>query len=112
MNSDPTALRLDVAKNLLHITWADEHESTYDGAYLRLICPCAVCCGHSPGEVDPPTWGQVKDVKVTNAEGVGAYALAFTFSDGHSSGIYSFKWLREMCPKTKEARDETGRPLA
>ncbi|MFV1959370.1 MAG: gamma-butyrobetaine hydroxylase-like domain-containing protein, partial [Planctomycetota bacterium] len=41
MNSDPASVRLDVAGNLLAIRWGDGHESRYDGAYLRWICPCA-----------------------------------------------------------------------
>jgi DUF971 family protein len=32
-----------------------------------------------------------------DAEPVGRYALKFTFSDGHESGIYSFSLLRRLC---------------
>lgn len=28
---------------------------------------------------------------------VGRYAIAFAWSDGHSSGIYSYEYLLEMC---------------
>ncbi len=111
MNSDPTAIRLDVAENRLAITWADGHESTYDGAYLRYTCPCALCRGHSPGEIEPPSWVSVKDVRVTHTEGVGSYALGFTFTDDHGSGVYSFEHLREVCPANRPGVDATGRPL-
>ena len=28
---------------------------------------------------------------------VGRYALNFRWSDGHETGIYSFRYLRELC---------------
>ena len=111
MNTDPTAIRLDVKANRLAITWADGHESTYDGGYLRFACPCALCRGHSPGEVPPPQWAAVKDVKVTYAEAVGQYALKFRFSDDHTTGVYSFEHLRRVDPKAIEGRDDVGLPL-
>jgi DUF971 family protein len=30
---------------------------------------------------------------------VGNYALRIDWSDSHGSGIYSFQYLREICPK-------------
>ncbi len=37
-------------------------------------------------------------VKPLSAEGVGKYALKFNWNDGHALGIYSWQWLREICP--------------
>ena len=111
MNDAPTAINLDVSKNLLVITWADGHVSHYGGPYLRHICPCASCCGHVPGEKEPPPWSQVKDVRVTHVEAVGTYAIRLTLSDGHTTGIYSYGILREKCPTTREDTDEIGRPV-
>ncbi len=111
MSTDPTAIRLDVAENLLTIDWSDGHVSTYDGAYLRWVCPCAKCRGHAPGEVEPPAWDDVKEVRARGASGVGTYALGLEFTDGHDSGIYSFDWLREVCPADEDGLDERGRPV-
>jgi DUF971 family protein len=36
--------------------------------------------------------------KPTQAEPVGRYALRFTWNDGHQHGIYSWQYLREICP--------------
>ena len=33
-----------------------------------------------------------------SAEGVGKYALKFKWNDGHELGIYSWQWLRQICP--------------
>lgn len=112
MSSDPVAIRLDLAENRLEIDWSDGHQSRFDAAYLRWTCPCARCRGHAPGEVEPPTWAAVKDVTVSHAEAVGTYALRFTFSDGHDTGIYAFDWLRQQCPRLRDDVDDTGRPLA
>lgn len=110
MSTDPQAITLDVRENVLTIEWTDGHVSTYDGAYLRLMCPCAKCRGHAPGEVVPPAWGDVEAVRVTGAEGVGTYALRLELGDGHDTGIYSYDWLREICPSTRDGLDARGRP--
>lgn len=94
----PKSLRLDLAAQCLSIGWLDEHESVFAGAYLRFVCPCAGCRGHAPGDVEPPAWEQVKDVRIAGAAPVGGYGLQFTFSDGHGSGIYAFDRLRKACP--------------
>lgn len=110
MAAAPTAITLDVAANRLTVTWSDGHVSTYDGAYLRQVCPCAACRGHSPGERPPPTWAQVRDVRVTHVSAVGGYAVQLTLSDGHASGIYSWPFLRAACPSLRDDVDDVGRP--
>ena len=51
----------------------------------------------------PPDAGQIRDAPVTelnleSIEAVGAYAIQISWSDGHSTGIYSWEWLRAACP--------------
>ena len=36
--------------------------------------------------------------KPVSAEGVGKYAIKFSWNDGHELGIYSWAFLREWCP--------------
>jgi DUF971 family protein len=36
--------------------------------------------------------------ELVHVDGVGNYAVSFTWADGHSTGIYSFRLLRELCP--------------
>lgn len=107
-NAQPKAITLDVATSMLEVTWGDEHVSRYNGAYLRHACPCADCRGHSPGEKEPPPWEQVKDVRVTHVEAVGTYALRFTLSDGHSTGIYTYDYLRGICPTGRQQDAQPG----
>ena len=37
-------------------------------------------------------------VKALSAEGVGKYAIKFHWNDAHELGIYSWQWLRDICP--------------
>ncbi len=108
----PTAVKLNVAASTLQITWADGHVSRYAGAYLRHICPCAGCRGHAPGERPPPTWEQVQACVVRHVEAVGSYALQFTLSDQHGTGIYTWPYLRRCCPSDHPELDDLGRPLS
>ncbi|MBI4364751.1 MAG: DUF971 domain-containing protein [Candidatus Latescibacteria bacterium] len=80
------------------IRWADGHVSAYGARYLRGRCPCAQCVSETSGErivleehVDP-------HVSIGSARTVGNYALHFDWSDGHTTGIYSFDYLRRVCP--------------
>jgi DUF971 family protein len=40
-----------------------------------------------------------EELTIADLEIVGRYALNFKWSDGHETGIYSFRYLRELCEK-------------
>ena len=92
----------------VEIEWKDGHRSSYTFEFLREACPCALCedergkSGRKPGEaakLAPGTLPMFKPkVKALAAEGVGKYALKFSWSDQHDLGIYSWMYLREVCP--------------
>lgn len=109
-STTPTAVRVKLAENLLEVDWDDHVTSRFDGAYLRFVCPCAACRGHGPGQVPEPLWAACRDVRMTGAEGVGAYAIRFGLSDGHESGIYSWEFLRahDPGPTAGRGRGETS----
>ncbi len=94
----PRKMALDLKAQRLSIEWHDGHASVYTAGFLRFVCPCAGCRGHAPGQVPPPEWEKVKDVRILDATTVGGYAIQFVFSDGHDSGIYAFDRLRASCP--------------
>jgi len=78
------------------ITWDDGSVQRYPNRYLRSQCPCAGCVDENSGkrvitldQVDP-------QVKITAMNPVGRYALHFTWSDGHSTGLYSYETLRKL----------------
>lgn len=84
----------------LAIAWDNQDEQYLSLQTLRGACPCAVCAG------EPDIMGQKAsfEKKTTHLEScilkkyefVGGYALQFFWSDGHSSGIYSFQYLRML----------------
>jgi len=80
----------------LAITWSDGVESQYDVRALRLACACAQCVDEwtGAGILDPAT--VPPDVRPLRVEPVGRYAIRIDWSDGHASGIYSFRRLREL----------------
>ncbi len=89
------------------IEWSDGHRSTYPYRYLRDRCPCATCTGPDAAQAEKhgeplgapalPIFG-TEALKPRRAELVGRYALQIFWSDGHSSGIYTFDYLRSLCP--------------
>jgi DUF971 family protein len=97
----PKKIKLAGENATVVIQWSDDHISSYPYRYLRGKCPCATCneLGPPPEKfVSPlPILGQ-KPLKPDRAELVGRYAVQIFWNDGHSSGIYSFDYLRGLCP--------------
>jgi DUF971 family protein len=93
--------KIDVSLSTgVNIDWTDAHRSEYSLEYLRGRCPCATCANSSgkPAEPQNPFQMFKKVLKMDAVEPVGRYALQFKWNDGHSSGIYSFDYLRDICP--------------
>ena len=81
------------------IAWNDGRESYLPLRKLREACPCAACCG------EPDALGRVVKPEVTHGAAsfefrgwqfVGGYALQITWGDGHSTGLYSYPYLRRL----------------
>ncbi len=83
----------------LEIDWDGAgHLAQYAARPLRLACPCAGCVDEMSQRpiLDPAT--VPPDVRASQLELVGGYGLRVRWSDGHGTGIYTFRWLREHCP--------------
>jgi DUF971 family protein len=91
----PTKIRSPRGAKSTEIDWADGHKGVYPHEILRGYCPCAGCQGHS-GTI---TFQNAEGIalEVDDIEPVGNYAVCIKWFDGHSSGIYSFKYLRQLC---------------
>jgi DUF971 family protein len=92
---EPTQI-IEDSDGFLSIKWSDDSETKYSPAQLRRACPCASCVNEWTGEkmLIPST---IDDgLTFSTISIVGRYALNFHFSDGHDTGIYSFKYLSEM----------------
>ncbi len=102
-NTNP--VDVDIAKSSgVTIEWADGHKSQYSLQYLRDNCPCATCGQkEEAGQPLRPTQSAPFQMfkaraKIQDVEQVGRYALRFFWNDGHSTGIYSYEHLRNICP--------------
>ena len=101
------------------VVWSDGHRSHYDFPYLREQCPCALCDDERKKKAAAPFAAETGAVagmgaslpmykpkaRARAARAVGQYALQIEFTDGHSTGIYSFGYLREICPCEACARE-------
>jgi DUF971 family protein len=90
----------------LRITWGDERVCRYTAPTLRGACPCAQCVNEWTGErlLRPETISA--ELTIADMNVVGRYALSFRWSDGHEHGIYSFKYLRELCEQDEQESDK------
>jgi ATP-binding protein involved in chromosome partitioning len=82
----------------LEIKWSDGHLSRYAHRPLRLACPCAMCIDEWTGQPRLDPSAVPADVRVLDLRPVGRYALQFSFSDGHATGLYSYDRLRSLDP--------------
>lgn len=80
----------------LAITWADGRESVFDVRALRLACACARCVDEWSGAATLDPASIPADVRPLRIHSVGRYAIQIDWSDGHASGIYPFRRLREL----------------
>jgi DUF971 family protein len=121
--STPDELRKKPSSLTVHVTtgagvdvaWADGHSSHFDFAYLREKCPCANCKDERARESDSegksaqglhsqalapssvlPMFKPA--LKARHAEAIGHYAIQIEYTDGHKAGIYSYEYLRMICP--------------
>lgn len=114
------------ADSQVRIVWDDAHESLYPLSYLREKCPCATCRGTH----GPPTTLVVRTNKsgfnimqggaqrkepsteVKRVDPVGTYAMRFTWGDGHNSGIFSYRYLRSICPTEVASAEAAAKAAA
>jgi DUF971 family protein len=93
----PTAIQ--TIGNELAIAWSDGVETYFELEKLRRACPCAVCGGEADvmGNVERPLNEYTpKSFELASYEYVGGYGLQPRWADGHSTGIYSFAYLRKL----------------
>ncbi len=81
----------------LGIEWVDGHRSSWRLSTLRRACPCASCVDEWSGERTLEPAGVDDKILATDVESVGRYALKIRFTDGHDTGIYTFRSMRELC---------------
>ena len=87
----PTEIKLHQKSRLMELVFSDGSQFELSYELLRVYSPSAEVRGHGPGqEVLQVGKGEVD---ISALEPVGNYAVQPTFSDGHSTGIYSWDYL-------------------
>jgi len=105
--AEPEHIAISKSKGI-QIDWKDGHHSQYSLAYLRDECPCASCTGahgtepkkssYSAAPPNDPFQMYKPALKMLNVEPMGHYAIQIHWNDGHNTGIYSYDYLRKICP--------------
>jgi len=91
----PVRLRFQAGAGRLVAEYDDGAVVTVPYTRLRAESPSAEVQGHGRGP-KPPAPVVADDITVTKAEPVGRYAVRIHFSDGHSSGLFTWAYLRAL----------------
>ena len=90
----PTELRLRKDRRHLGVSFDNGESFELSAEYLRVRSPSAEVQGHAPSE--RKTVAGKKNVAILEVQPVGNYAVRLVFDDLHSTGIYSWPYLREL----------------
>lgn len=112
MNAQPVVLKpagilVDLETRQFQINWNDGSTSVFDFDTLRRACPCAECrpwihnmvgtsASHEPSEAVKTARGELKSLQ--DIQPVGSYAIHFNWADGHTTGIYDWRYLSQLDP--------------
>jgi DUF971 family protein len=89
----PSTITLSKDKKLLTVSFKDDHYAL-TSEFLRVLSPSAEVRGHGPGQETLQLNKQ--DVSISSLVPMGNYAIAIHFSDGHTTGIYSWDYLLHL----------------
>lgn len=95
---EPTQI-IEESDSEITVEWSDGRSFRYGASQLRRLCPCAGCVNEWTGERMLKAESVADEMTLTSINIVGRYALNFVFSDEHETGIFSYKYLREIAEK-------------
>ena len=89
-----TEIKLRTRSRVLEVAFDDGKRFELPFEYLRVHSPSAEVKGHGPGQ-EVLVLGK-QNVGIRAVEPVGQYAVKLVFDDGHDSGLFTWKYLREL----------------
>jgi DUF971 family protein len=95
---------------VLEISFSDGAQYRIPFELMRVYSPSAEVKGHGPGQEVLQT-GK-RNVELIEVVPVGNYAIQPTFSDGHSSGIFSWDYLYFLGSQQERLWSEYDKRLA
>jgi DUF971 family protein len=96
----PTEIKLHQKSRVMEIVFSDGRSFRLPYEFLRVHSPSAEVRGHGPGQEVLQVGKRAVDIR--SVEPVGSYAVQPVFSDGHSTGIYSWDYLYELGSRQEE----------
>lgn len=93
-NNIPSQIKLRTKGSRLELLYADGSTATLHAEFLRVHSPSAEVRGHGRGQ-EVLQYGK-KQVRIERIEKAGRYALQLFFDDQHSTGIYSWDYLKDL----------------
>ncbi|WP_333900469.1 DUF971 domain-containing protein [Agrobacterium pusense] len=90
----PTELLVSNDRRELTVSFDDGSVYRLKAEMLRVLSPSAEVQGHGPGQ--KVTVPGKRDVAIRSMVATGNYAVRIVFDDGHDSGIYTWKYLKEL----------------
>ena len=90
----PVEIRLPKDRRTLRVAFDDGCTFDLSAELLRVTSPSAEVQGHS--EAERKTFGGKRNVTILSVDPVGNYAVRLGFDDMHSTGIYSWAFLRDL----------------
>ena len=90
----PVEIRLPKDRRTLRVAFDDGRTFDLSAELLRVTSPSAEVQGHS--EAERKTVGGKRNVTILSVDPVGNYAVRLGFDDMHSTGIYSWAFLRDL----------------
>lgn len=96
---EPSAVAVEVTdEGIIAVRWDDDKVSPIPSRQLRLDCPCASCIDEWTGAklLDP---SRIPDeIRPVAMEPVGNYAVQIRWTDGHETGLFTWRQLRSYVP--------------
>ncbi len=90
----PINITLHSASRVFEIEFDDGRNFKLPFEFMRVHSPSAEVRGHGPGQ--GTLQAGKRHVTIKEVQPIGHYAVQPLFSDGHSSGIYSWEYLYEI----------------
>ncbi|CAN7468755.1 DUF971 domain-containing protein [Agrobacterium sp. O3.4] len=106
----PTELLVSKDRRELTVSFDDGSVYRLPAEMLRVLSPSAEVQGHGPGQ--KVTVPGKRNVAIRSMIATGNYAVRIVFDDGHDSGIYTWKYLRELGETGDALFDDYQRQLA
>jgi DUF971 family protein len=97
----PTGIRLTDSGRTLRIAFDDGASYALGAELLRVRSPSAEVQGHGPA--DRKTVGGKRNVAIVDVAPVGNYAVRLDFDDLHRTGIFTWRYLRELGRNAEES---------